>query len=147
MGQRKAFLGRKFQSLAVRGKKLLTQTSSNIQEWWQENHAIYRNNDILFGMKFPINCVRGMDRFFEKSAGVTKRRERKIKILGAGSLLYLMRVIACTPVSRRATCLMCFEIARTISVADAFCCSSFFIIRLYRSSIDSLEYLQLVTWK
>ena len=45
ISQRKAFIGKGFQSLAVRGKKLFTYTSCNIQEWRQKKYPIYQNNE------------------------------------------------------------------------------------------------------
>ena len=41
----KCSLCMEFQSLAVRGKKLLTRHSCNIQKQWQRNGAIYQNNE------------------------------------------------------------------------------------------------------
>lgn len=35
----KKFLGKKFQCLAVQGKKLFTKIPYNIQDWWQKNHT------------------------------------------------------------------------------------------------------------
>ena len=46
IGQRKHSIGREFQSLAMRGKKLLTQISLKhigIQEWLQKSHTTYQN--------------------------------------------------------------------------------------------------------
>ena len=45
IGRREAFIGKGCQSLAVRGKKLLTYTSCNIQEWRQKKYPIYQNNE------------------------------------------------------------------------------------------------------
>ena len=81
-------------------------------------------------MKFTKTWV-GMGRevwtnFLKNQQGKPKGGKRKIKIVGAGICLYLMRGIAFALVSIRANYLICLKIARTISVSDNFCCSHFF---------------------
>ena len=45
IGQRKAFIGREFQSLAKQGKKLLTNILVKSRNGEKKNHAIYQNNE------------------------------------------------------------------------------------------------------
>ena len=45
IGQRKAFIGREFQSLAKQGKKLLTDILVKSRNGEKKNHAIYQNNE------------------------------------------------------------------------------------------------------